>query len=78
MDDGSVDFREAAAAQAWSVPIEALNPAQPELFVADAMWPIFDRLRQESPVHWSPLHQRSWFPPSGDGYQPAAAIAVYE
>ena len=53
MDDGSVDFREAAAAQAWSLPIEALNPAQPDLFVADAMWPLFERLRKESPVHWT-------------------------
>jgi cytochrome P450 len=51
MDDGSVDFREAAAAEARSLPLEALDPAQPELFVADAMWPIFDRLRAEAPVH---------------------------
>ena len=54
MDDGSIDFKEAAAAEAWSVPIEALNPAQAKLFVADAMWPIFERLRKEAPVHWSP------------------------
>jgi len=54
MDDGSVDFREVAAAEAWRVPVEALNPAQPDLFVNDAMWPVFDRLRQEAPVHWSP------------------------
>jgi cytochrome P450 len=54
MDDGSVDFKEAAAAEVWATPIEALNPAQPELFVGDAMWPIFDRLRKESPIHWTP------------------------
>jgi len=54
MDDGSVEFLEAAAAEAWSVPIEALNPAQADLFVGEAMWPIFDRLRKESPVHWTP------------------------
>jgi cytochrome P450 len=54
MDDGSVDFKEAAAAEAWRVPIEALNPAQADLFAADAMWPIFDRLRAEAPVHWTP------------------------
>jgi cytochrome P450 len=53
MDDGSVDFKEAAAAQAWSVPLEALNPAQPDLFAADAMWPTFDRLRKEAPVHFT-------------------------
>jgi cytochrome P450 len=54
MNDGSVDFKEAAAAQAWSLPIEALDPAQPELFVNDAHWAYFDRLRKESPIHWSP------------------------
>ncbi|HEY0647596.1 cytochrome P450 [Phenylobacterium sp.] len=54
MDDGSVEFREAAAAEAWSVPIEALNPAQADLFASDAMWPIFDRLRKEAPIHWTP------------------------
>jgi len=54
MDDGSVDFKEAAAAEAWSLPLEALNPAQADLFANDAHWPIFDRLRKEAPVHWSP------------------------
>jgi cytochrome P450 len=53
MDDGSVDFKEAAAAQAWSLPLEALDPAQPDLFEADAFWPIFTRLRQEDPVHFT-------------------------
>ena len=57
MDDGSIDFKEAAAAEAWRVPIEALNPAQPDLFVSDAMWPIFERLRAESPVHWTPRNE---------------------
>ncbi|MBL8773532.1 MAG: cytochrome P450 [Phenylobacterium sp.] len=53
MDDGSLDFKQAAEAEAWSTPIEALNPAQADLFAHDAMWPIFDRLRKEAPVHWS-------------------------
>ncbi|PZQ62304.1 MAG: cytochrome P450 [Phenylobacterium zucineum] len=53
MDDGSVDFKEAAAVQAWEAPIESLDPAQPALFQADAMWPIFDRLRKEDPVHYT-------------------------
>jgi cytochrome P450 len=54
MDDGAHDFRAAAAAEAWSLPIEQLNPAQADLFVADAHWPLFDRLRKESPIHWTP------------------------
>ena len=53
MDDGSVDFKEAAAAQAWEAPLESLDPAQPALFQADAMWPMFERLRKEDPVHFT-------------------------
>ena len=52
MDDGSIDFKQAAAAEALSLPIEALNPAQADLFANDAFWPIFDRLRKEDPVHF--------------------------
>ena len=52
MDDGSLDFKETAAVQAWSLPIEAVNPAQAHLFAADAVWPIFERLRKEDPVHF--------------------------
>jgi len=54
MDDGSIEFKEAAEAQAWATPIAALNPAQADLFAADAMWPLFERLRKEAPVHWTP------------------------
>jgi cytochrome P450 len=35
-----------------ALPVEALDPAQPALFAADAMWPIFERLRDEAPVHF--------------------------
>ena len=54
MDDGSLEFREATAAEVAATPIEALNPAQADLFVKDAMWPIFQRLRDEAPVHYMP------------------------
>ena len=69
MDDGSVDFKEAAAAEAWSVPVEQLNPAQAELFVNDAHWPLFDRLRKESPIHWTPR---------GDEYDGFWSISRYQ
>ena len=69
MDDGSVDLREAAAAEAWSVPIEALNPAQPDLFAGDAMWAMFKRLRDEAPVHWTPR---------GDVYDGFWSISRYQ
>ena len=38
----------------WSVPLEAINVAAPELFRDDAMWPYFARLRAEAPVHLCP------------------------
>ncbi|NIJ41896.1 cytochrome P450 [Parvibaculum indicum] len=38
---------------AYSQPLEALDPAQPALFQADAMWPYFERLRKEDPVHYT-------------------------
>ena len=54
MDDANLDIREATRARAWSEPLETLSPAQAELFAADAMWPYFERLRAEDPVHWTP------------------------
>jgi cytochrome P450 len=53
MDDGSVDFKEAATAQAWSAPLEAINPAMAERFQNDTIWPYFARLRREAPVHFT-------------------------
>jgi cytochrome P450 len=57
--DGNVTgiTRESARAEAYSLPIEKLNPAQPELFQADAMWPIFERLRAEDPIHYCEEHE---------------------
>jgi len=54
MADGNVISLREAREQAWSLPLETLNPAQPALFQADAMWPYFERLRKESPVHYTP------------------------
>jgi cytochrome P450 len=43
-----------AREEAYRQPLETLNPAQPELFQQDAMWPLFERLRKEDPVHFTP------------------------
>ena len=51
MHDGTVDIRAEARARVFAQPIEALDPAQADLFAQDAMWPIFERLRAEDPVH---------------------------
>ena len=55
--DGNIAGLEAARAEAYALPLEKLNPAQPALFQADAMWPIFERLRAEDPVHWCADHE---------------------
>ena len=42
------DARDAA----YALPIDKLNVAQPILFQSDTMWPYFERLRKEEPVHF--------------------------
>ena len=49
--------KEQARAEAYALPLEKLDPAQPALFQADAMWPIFERLRAEDPVHYTEEHE---------------------
>ena len=57
MADGNLANLTQAREEAYATPLEALNPAQPELFQADAMWPIFERLRAEDPVHYTAEHE---------------------
>jgi cytochrome P450 len=57
MSDGSIDIRQEFRAKIFAEPIESLNPAQPLLFQNDAHWPLFERLRAESPVHYSPASE---------------------
>ena len=42
----------AARDKANSLPLEDFNPGDPELFRSDTLWPYFDRLRKEDPVHY--------------------------
>jgi cytochrome P450 len=62
MHDGSVDIKAEARARIYAQPIEAVDPAQPDLFAQDAFWPVFERLRAEDPVHHivSPTHGPFW------------------
>jgi cytochrome P450 len=53
MDDGSIDVKRAAREAAYSMPLSEINPADPELFRTDTLWPYFERLRAEDPVHWA-------------------------
>jgi cytochrome P450 len=53
MDDGSLDLKRAAREAAYAMPLEAINPDDPELFRHDTWHPYFERLRKEDPVHWA-------------------------
>jgi cytochrome P450 len=53
MDDGSLDLKRAARDAAYSMPIEEINPVDPEMFRNDTWHPYFERLRKEDPVHWA-------------------------
>jgi cytochrome P450 len=39
-------------ADPYSVPLDAIDMSQPALFEADKIWPYFERLRKEDPVHY--------------------------
>ncbi|MGA0601576.1 cytochrome P450 [Caulobacter sp. KR2-114] len=51
MDDAGNDIRRAARERAYSIPLEEIKPADPALFRDDTLWPYFERLRKEDPVH---------------------------
>ncbi len=51
MDDAGNDIRRAARDKAYSMPLEDIKPADPALFRDDTLWPYFERLRKEDPVH---------------------------
>jgi cytochrome P450 len=42
------------AADAWSLPIDAIDVSDPALYQTDTWQPWFARLRQDAPVHWQP------------------------
>ena len=56
MPDGSmsaaeIDRNRAARDRAYSTPLKDFQVADPELFRTDTLWPWFERLRAEDPVH---------------------------
>ncbi|MBI1405070.1 MAG: cytochrome P450 [Caulobacter sp.] len=53
MADGAFDKLAAARAEAWSTPLEQINPADPARFRDNTFWPFFERLRQEDPIHYT-------------------------
>lgn len=44
--------QKAAREKAYSTPLSEFHPGAPELFRSDTLWPYFERLRNEEPVHY--------------------------
>jgi cytochrome P450 len=42
----------AAREKAYAMPLSEFHPGAPELFRSDTLWPYFERLRKEEPVHY--------------------------
>lgn len=51
------DLKKAARERAYAMPLAEINVADPELFRTDTMWPYFERLRKEDPVHYCAEHE---------------------
>ena len=41
-----------AREEAYATPLEKFHPGAPRLFQNDTLWPWFERLRKEAPVHY--------------------------
>jgi cytochrome P450 len=57
MDDGAAiradDIEAAARERAFTMPIEEIDPTDPELYFTDTWRPYFERLRRDAPVHYA-------------------------
>jgi cytochrome P450 len=54
MADGDVSMIDAARAEAYATPLDKIDPSLGERFRDDTIWPFFERLRREDPVHHTP------------------------
>ena len=46
------ELQRAAREAAYSMPLRDFHPGAPQLFRSDTLWPYFERLRKEEPVHY--------------------------
>lgn len=52
MSEAAVNLARKPASDPYSTPIEEIDVSNPELFRDNKMWPYFERLRREAPVHY--------------------------
>ena len=53
MADGAPSLIDAARAEAYATPLAEIDPSLGERFRDDTIWPFFERLRREDPVHFT-------------------------
>jgi cytochrome P450 len=53
MADGAPSLQDYHRARAAALPLDQIDVTPEDLWVNDAHWPYFERLRQEDPVHWA-------------------------
>ncbi len=53
MADGVVDLLNEARAEAYATPLDQIDLSVPERFRDNTMWPFFERIRKEDPVHYT-------------------------
>src|SRR5262245_52938345 len=51
---GTVMGMDEARLEAYSMHLDDIDVSKPELYRSNTMWPYFERLRQEAPVHYCP------------------------
>ena len=51
MADDAAFTLDTARREAWATPLDRFNIASQERFEKDTIWPFFERLRKEDPVH---------------------------
>ena len=57
MADGALSALEAARAEAYSTPLDQIDVSVQDRFVNNTIWPFFERLRNEDPVHYTPASE---------------------
>jgi cytochrome P450 len=57
MTPANAEIARRARETAYSTPLDKINVADPALFQNDTMWPYFERLRKEDPVHRCEEHE---------------------
>jgi cytochrome P450 len=52
IDIAQQELQREARKKAYAMPLKDFHPGNPELFRSDTLWPYFERLRSEEPVHF--------------------------